>query len=49
MDQTNLGVEARTPKRVYLVEENLHIGYGKQIKITKARASELEAKGLIEW
>jgi glycosyltransferase involved in cell wall biosynthesis len=42
-------VEVRTLKRLYLVEEYIHAGYKEKIKITKARASELEAKGLIEW
>lgn len=42
-------VEVRTLKRLYLVEEDIHKGYREKVKITKARASELEAKGLIEW
>ena len=42
-------VEVKTLKRIHLVEENIHVGYGKKVTITKARASELEAKGLIEW
>ena len=42
-------VEVRALKRLHLVEENIHTGYGAKVKVTKARASELEAKGLIEW
>lgn len=42
-------VEVRTLKRIYLVEENEHYLRNKIIKVTKARASYLEAKGLVEW
>lgn len=42
-------VEVRTKKRLWLVEEDEHYLRNKIIKVTKARASELEAKGLIEW
>lgn len=42
-------VEVRTLKRIYLVEENKHCIRNEKITTTKARASELETKGLIEW
>ena len=42
-------VEVRVLKNIYLIEENKHCKKNEKITITKARASELEAKGLIEW
>lgn len=42
-------VEVRTKKRLWLVEEDEHHLRNKIIKVTKARASYLESKGLVEW
>lgn len=42
-------VKVRTTKRIYDVELDRHYIRHEEIEITKARASELEAKGLIEW
>ena len=41
-------IKVRTLKRIWLVEEDLHIDYNKPVEITKLRASELESKGLVE-
>lgn len=42
-------VKVRTIKRIYDVILNKHYIKNQEIEITKTRASELEAKGLIEW
>lgn len=42
-------VKVRTTKRIYDVILNKHYIKNQEIEITKTRASELEAKGLIEW
>lgn len=41
-------VEARTLKRLWLLEENEHYLRNQAIKLKRARASELEAKGYVE-
>ncbi len=40
--------EVRVVRRFFGVEENTHFEYNKPAKLTKARASELESKGLVE-
>lgn len=42
-------VKVHTTKRIYDVVLNKHYAKNQEIEITKARASELEAKGLVEW
>ena len=42
-------VKARTTKNIYDVVLDKHYMRHQEVEITKARASELEAKGLIEW
>lgn len=42
-------VEVRTLKKIWLIEENLHCLRNQKVKITKARASYLESKGIVEW
>ena len=44
----NEKIKVRTLRRIYLVEENIHIEFNKLIDLTKARVSELESKGLVE-
>lgn len=41
-------VEVRTLKNIWLIEENIHLIRGQKIKIKKYRASELEAKGIVD-
>lgn len=41
-------VKVRTIRRIWLVEEEIHADFNKEIEVTKARASELESKGLVE-
>ena len=41
-------IEVRTLKRLYLIEENEHVGRGVIKKLKKQRASILESKGLVE-
>lgn len=40
-------VKVKMNKRVYLIEENIHVNRGQIIELTRARASELECKDLI--
>jgi len=42
-------VKVKCLKRIYDTELNLHYKKNDIVELTKARASELEAKGLIEW
>lgn len=44
----NISVEVKILKRVYLVEEDLHLRRNDIIQIPKSRASELECQGLVE-
>lgn len=41
-------VEVRTLRRIWFIEENLHCLRNQVIKLKRARASELEAKGYVE-
>lgn len=41
-------IKVRVLKKLWLVEEDLHVLYNEEVKITKARASELESKGIGE-
>ena len=41
-------VKVRTLKRIWLIKEDLHVDYNKEVEISKARASELECKGIVE-
>ena len=41
-------VKVRTLRRIWLVEEDLHIDFNKPVEVSKARASELECKGIVE-
>jgi len=41
-------IEVRASRKVWLVEENKHLIRGQTAKVKKCRASELEAKGLVE-
>ena len=41
-------VKVRTLRRIYLIDEDLHIGYNEEEKLTKVRVSELECKGIVE-
>lgn len=41
-------IKVRTLRRIWLIEEDIHIDFNKEIEVTKARASELESKGLVE-
>ena len=41
-------IKVRTLRRVWLAEENLHVGYNQEIELAKARVSELESKGIVE-
>ena len=42
-------VKVKTLKNIWLIEEDKHIKRGKEIELTNIRASELEAKGYVEW
>lgn len=41
-------IKVRTLRRIYLIDEDIHIDFNKPIELTKARVSELECKGLVE-
>lgn len=41
-------IKVRTLKRIWLIEEDLHIIFNQEIELTKIRVSELESKGYVE-
>ena len=41
-------IKVRTLRRVWLAEENIHIGYNEEAELSKSRVSELESKGIVE-
>lgn len=41
-------VKVRTLRRIWLAEEDIHIGFNEEVDLSKARVSELECKGLVE-
>lgn len=41
-------ITVRTLKKIWLIEEDLHVGFNKEVNLTKERVSELESKGIVE-
>ena len=44
----NEKIKVRTIRSIYLTVEDIHIGFNKEIELSKARVSELESKDLVE-